>query len=126
MSIREGFMAGGFWMYVLTVFAAVLVGLITYQVVHRHRNIVPIIWASQLAVLCCGFLGTTIGITQMGLAIGDGTAKIAPMGDVQYPAAAALAKGLAVAMTPGSYALIIVFICAIATGIVQCRVRAQE
>lgn len=126
MSIAEGFLMGGFWMYILTIFWIVVVGLLVYQVKNlKTKNYLPILWSSQLAVLCCGFLGTTIGITEMGLAIGNGTAKLTPIGDVAYPADAALAKGLAIAMTPGSYALIIVFILSISTGIVQYRMRSS-
>ena len=112
-------------MYILTVSWIVVVTLLIYQYRNtKTKNFLPILWSSQLAMLCLGFLGTTIGITQMGLAIGSGTAKLAPIGDVAYPAGAALAKGLAVAMPPGSYALIVVFILSIATGIVQYRMKS--
>ena len=124
-TIIDGFQMGGFWMYVLTISWIVVVTLLIYQYRNtKTKNYLPILWSSQLAMLCLGFLGTTIGITRMGLSIGNGTAKLAPIGDVAYPAGAALAKGLAVAMTPGSYALIVVLILSIATGIVQYRMKS--
>ena len=127
MTPGEGFQAGGFWMYLLTLFAAVLVALLVVQIIKLDKkNYLPILWGSQLAVLCTGFLGTTIGITQMGLAIGGGTASIDAASYGPCPACAALAKGLAIAMTPGSYALIIVFCLSIATGIVHYRIRARK
>ena len=47
-------------MYVLTISWIVVVALLIYQ--HRNpktKNYLPILWSSQLAMLCLGFLGTT-------------------------------------------------------------------
>ena len=111
-------------MYILTVFAVLVVGLIILQIKNPSTGkYLPLVWASQLALLCCGLLGTTIGITQIGLAIGDGTATVARVGDVQCPACQAMAKGFAIAATPLSYALIIVFICSITTGVIHYRIK---
>lgn len=85
-----------------------------------------IIWGSLLSVLCCGFLGTTIGITQAGLAIGDGKTTSDLAGGVQCPSCATLAEALGIAMTPGSYSLIIVFFLAVITGIIHYKIKVRR
>lgn len=127
MSIGEGFSMGGFWMYILTGLAIALVALVVVQIRRiRTANYTPVLWGGLLAVLCCGFLGTTIGITQAGLAIGEGKVIGGLAGGAACPACTTLAKALGVAMTPGSYSMIIVFVLAIVTGVVHYRIKAAR
>lgn len=127
MSTGERFAMGGIWMYILTGLAIALVVLIIVQIVRiRTANYTPILWGSLLSVLCCGFLGTAIGITQAGLAIGEGKTIGDLGGSIECSTCTALAKALGIAMAPGSYSMIIVFFLAVITGIIHYKIKAKK
>ena len=112
MSFGELFSMGGGWSYLVLVLTVVELALVVVQFLKRSPKLAPVLWGCLVALIVTGPAGTSLGLTQAGIAIQEAAPEAA---------AQALGMGLGVANITTSFSMTAGLLLAILVGVANSR-----
>ena len=104
-------------MYTIAATTLALIVLVIAQFIKRSKRLVSILWGVLAALIVVGPAGTSVGLTQAGMALEAAHPEVVTE---------ALGTGIAIANVTTSYGLIVSFFLAILVGIANSRVISDK